>query len=66
MEVLNLLLEMYVPCDGAWRKWGDRGECDLGEWGEWGDGIFAAAAEAGHTDNLKLLIVEGCYKTRWD
>ena len=51
MEVLNLLLEMYDPRDGAWRKWGDRG-----------DGIFAAAAEAGHTDILKLLIVEGCYK----
>ena len=34
----------------------------MGEWGEWGDGIFAAAAEAGHTDILKLLIVEGCYK----
>ena len=53
---------MYDPRDGAWRKWGDRDERDLDEWGEWGDGTFAAAAEAGKTNILKLLIAEGCYK----
>lgn len=47
---------MSDPCDGQWGEWGDRSE------GAWGDGIFAAAAAAGHADILKLLIVEGCYK----
>ena len=62
MEVLEVLLEMSNPSDGEWGGWGDKGECDLGECGEWGDGIFAAAVRAGHDENLKLLIVEGCYQ----
>eukprot|EP00904_Undaria_pinnatifida_P010032 jgi/Undpi1/6159/HiC_scaffold_20.g08643.m1 len=49
IEVLNLLLESEVLKDAR----------DLGEWG---DGVFAAAAEAGHTHVLKFLIVAGCYK----
>eukprot|EP00904_Undaria_pinnatifida_P007111 jgi/Undpi1/352/HiC_scaffold_1.g00348.m1 len=35
---------------------------DARDLGEWGDGVFAAAAEAGHTHVLKFLIVAGCYK----
>jgi len=66
----------WAPGNGAWKCVADLGNIkvlnllldwsndarDLGEWGEWGDGVFAAAAEAGHTDVLKLLIVAGCYK----
>ena len=62
MEVLEVLLEISNPWDGEWGEWGDRGECDLSECGEWGDGIFAAAAGAGHDEVLELLIVQGCYK----
>ncbi|CAB1104349.1 unnamed protein product [Ectocarpus sp. CCAP 1310/34] len=47
VQVLNLLLD-----------WSNDA-CDL-EWGEWGDRVFAAAAEAGHTDVMKLLIAAGC------
>ena len=32
------------------------------EVGVWGDGVFSAAVEAGHTDVLEFLIVEGCAK----
>eukprot|EP00904_Undaria_pinnatifida_P006473 jgi/Undpi1/2956/HiC_scaffold_14.g06333.m1 len=49
IEVLILLLESEVLKDAR----------DLGEWG---DGVFAAAAEAGHIHVLKFLIVAGCYK----
>eukprot|EP00904_Undaria_pinnatifida_P002774 jgi/Undpi1/12498/HiC_scaffold_5.g02169.m1 len=49
IEVLNLLLESKVLKDAR----------DLGEWG---DGVFAAAAEAGHIHVLKFFIAAGCYK----